>query len=166
MIQTDYTIVDFENANRVARQNLYTENDIEVLNHYANSLVPDVTYQGSNNAPESSTLFTIVDTFPSRAEAKNAVLEMQQQGLRSSQIVLIAKKYQEHENSMNWEYIADDGGLVVFLTDLGINVHDTFEFVSAVENGKFLVVAIVTDRSAYQAQRILENIGRKVLAVY
>ncbi len=166
MIQTDYTIIDFEDAHKVTRQNLYTENDVEVLNHYANSFSPDFSYQDNNTASESGNLFTVLGTFLSRVEAKNAVLEMQRQGLRSSQIVLIAKEYQEHENSMNWEYIADDGGLVVFLTDLGINVHDTFEFVSAVENGMFLVVAIVTDRLACQAQHILENIGSKVLAVY
>ena len=67
---------------------------------------------------------------------------------------------------MHWEYIASDNGLPSVLTGLGINVRDTLQFLEAVNDGKFLVIGLVNDRDASQAQYILKNIGRKVIAVY
>jgi hypothetical protein len=43
---------------------------------------------------------------------------------------------------------------------------DASRFEQSVNNGRFLVAAIVGDRSASQAQYLLENIGRKVISVY
>ncbi len=43
---------------------------------------------------------------------------------------------------------------------------DASRFEQSVNNGRFLVAAIVGDRSASQAQYLPENIGRKVISVY
>lgn len=119
---------------------------------------------GPDSEPES--ICTVIAIFPSRQEANHAVLEMQQQGLNSPQIVIISNQYQEHQNSMHWEYIASDHGLPSVLTGLGINARDTVQFLEAVNDGKFLVIGLVNDRDASQAQYILKNIGHKVIAVY
>ena len=164
MIRTEYTTVEFDSVSTVSTQHLDTEYQSKPLKRDAIASLPHLG--GGKVISEVIGLFTIVAIFPNKAEAKNAILEMKSQGLSSSQILMIAKEYQAHENSINWEYIAADGGLVIFLTQLGIGVHDTFEFVNAVDSCQFLVVAIITDRSASQAQHILEGIGRKVVSVY
>jgi len=116
--------------------------------------------------PKPISRVTIVDIFSSRTEAKSAVLELERQGLRSHEMAIVAKNYQEFGNPMNWEDIAVAGGLIVVLIELGISEYEASEFVGAVEDGKFLVIAIVSDRQASQAQHILENIGRWVVAVH
>ncbi|PZO38464.1 MAG: hypothetical protein DCF19_16195 [Pseudanabaena frigida] len=158
-VQSEQVVIDFNNFNLVSTEHGYTLEP----NHYA----PLKTYvEDGGSLLQSANRVTAIEIFASEIEANCAVLEMCNQGLSSSQIVVIAKDYQEHENSIIWEYITADGGLIVFLTELGINVHDTFKFVEAVEIGKFLVVGIITDRLACQAQYILEDIGHNVIAVY
>ncbi len=144
----------------------YTSNfdGMELRNLYA--IAPEV-YEGSDNfQSEAESICTVIAIFPSRQEANNAVLEMQKQGLSSPQIVIISDQYQEHQNSMHWEYVATDNGLPSVLTGLGINVRDTLQFLEAVNNSNFLVIGLVNDRDASQAQYILKNIGLKVIAVY
>jgi hypothetical protein len=134
------------------------------LNSYA--IAPDTHEENDDHLITSKDIFTVIDIFLSRHEANNAVVEMQKQGLSSPQIVVISKSYQEHENSMHWEYIASDGCLVSILRSLGVNKHDSYQFLEAVDNGKFLVLGIVTDCEVSYAQHILKNIGRNVIAVY
>lgn len=130
------------------------------------TIAPEIYDETGNIRSESKSIFTVIAIFFSRQEANNAILEMQKQGLSSPQIVLISNQYQEHQNSMHWEYIASDNSLSSVLTGLGINVRDTLQFLEAVNDGKFLVIGLVNDRDASQAQCILNNIGYKVIAVY
>jgi hypothetical protein len=124
----------------------------------------DMTFKSEN---KSENIFTVIDIFCSWQEAHNAVLEMQSQGLRSPQIAMISKYYQEHKNSMHWwEYVHFDDELRQIFMGLGINVHDTLQFLDAIDEGKFLVVGLVIDRKANQAEKILKNVGRKAIAVY
>ncbi|BBC26923.1 hypothetical protein [Pseudanabaena sp. ABRG5-3] len=133
-------------------------------NNYAIEL--KIYTENSNQSFQSGTILTVVDTFASRPEAKNAILELQRQGIQSSQIVVITQSYQEHDNSINWEYVATDDNLIEVLTGLGIDVHDALKFENQVKLGSFLVAAIVTGHSASQSQYLLKNIGRKVISVY
>jgi hypothetical protein len=134
-------------------------------NSYA--IAPEIYDETGNIRSEPKSIFTVVAIFSSKQEANNAVLEMQKQGLSSPQIVLISNQYQEHQNSMYWEYISSDNdGLPSVLTGLGINVQDTLQLLEAISDDKFLVIGLVSDRDASQAQYILKNIGRKVIAVY
>ncbi|TYQ24358.1 hypothetical protein PseudUWO311_19500 [Pseudanabaena sp. UWO311] len=132
----------------------------------SNAIAPAIHEETDNDQAETESICTVIAIFPSRHEANDAVLEMQKQGLSSPQIVIISTQYQEHQNSMHWEYIASDNGLPSVLTGLGINVLDILQFLEAVNDGKFLVIGLVNDRDASQAQYILKNIGRKVIAVY
>lgn len=130
-----------------------------LLNNYA---IEPVMYEEDGGAPSSqaSDTVTVVDIFPSELEAKTAVLEMEHKGLRTDQIAIVAKDYnQEPENSMNWEHITAAGGLAVVLTKLGISHHATGQFMDAIEDGKFLVIEIGNDREASQAQHVLEKVG-------
>ena len=129
-------------------------------------IAPEIHEGSGNFQSELERICTVIAIFPSRQEANNAVLEMQKQGLSSPQIVIISNQYQEHQDSMHWEYVATDNGLPSVLTGLGINVRDTLQFLEAVNNGNFLVIGLVNDRNASQAQYILKNIGLKVIAVY
>jgi hypothetical protein len=137
-----------------------------MMRTYYKTIDCDNASENDNISSQSKKIFTVIDTFPSRLEARKAISELQRQGLQSSQIVVIAKNYQEHENSINWEYIAADDSLLAVLTGLGIDTHDVSQFEYAVKKGQFLVAAIVTDHSASQAQYLLANIGHRVISVY
>ena len=63
---------------------------------------------------------------------------------------------------MNWEYVPQDNYLLHDLVGLGIDVADTYGFESAVNQGQFLVIAIITDLPSSQAQRLLESIGQRI----
>jgi hypothetical protein len=130
------------------------------------AIAPEMYAENGNFSSQSENIFTVIDTFSSRIEARKAISELQRQGLNSSQIVVITKNYQEHENSINWAYIAADDSLLAVLSGLGIDIHDVLQFEYAVNMGKFLVAAIVTNHSASQAQYLLENIGHRVISVY
>jgi hypothetical protein len=122
--------------------------------------------ENSKALSQSENIFTIIDILDSRKEAHIAILEMKCQGLSSSQVVIISKYYQEHQNSMHWEHVHLDGELLEVLMGLGINVHDALRFLDAIDDGKFLVVGLVIKRRVSEAQHILENIGHKAIAVY
>lgn len=136
----------------------------KLLNKYASK--QKLYTADAEQSSQSGTLFTVVDTFASSQEARHASLELQRQGLLSSQIVIITRNYQEYEHSINWEYIAIDGGLPEVLMDFGIDIHSAAKFEDQVKNGQFLVVAVVKNHSASESQYLLANIGRKVIAVY
>lgn len=163
MMRTQYKTINSDHASNLGMEDVHTETSARLPNNYA--IAPEMDAE-NGNASSSKKIFTVVDTFPSRLEARKAISELQRQGLHSSQIVVITKNYQEHENSMNWEYIAADDSLQAVLTGLGIDIHDVSQFEYAVKKGKFLVAAIVTDHSASQAQYLLENIGHRVISVY
>lgn len=129
-----------------------------MLNNYA--IEPEMYEEDGNSLSELTNRVTVVDIFPSEAEAKSATLEMEQKGLKTAHISIIAKDYQDSE-SMDWNKINAEGGLAVVLKRLGISDHATSTFMDAIANGKFLVIEIGSDRDASQVQHILENVGHK-----
>ena len=129
-----------------------------LLNNYA--IEPEMYEEDGNSLSELTNRVTVVDIFPSEAEAKSAVLEMEQKGLKTAHISIIAKDYQDSE-SINWKQINAEGGLAAVLKRLGISDHATSTFVDAIADGKFLVIEIGSDRDASQVQHILEKVGHK-----
>lgn len=130
-----------------------------LLNNYA--IEPEMYVEDGGEASSEMTtdLVTVVDIFDSETEARNAVTTMQQKGLRTDQISVIAKDYHDEQTSMNWQSITEAGGLAVMLKELGIIEACVVRFVDAVEHGKFLVVASGSDRQASQAKHVLEGLG-------
>ena len=129
-----------------------------LLNNYA--IEPEMYEEDGSSLSELTNRVTVVDIFPSEAEAKSAVLEMEQKGLKTAHISIIAKDYQDSE-SINWKQINAEGGLAAVLKRLGISDHATSTFVDAIADGKFLVIEIGSDRDASQVQHILEKVGHK-----
>ena len=137
----------------------YTVDQDGLVNNYA--VEPEMYAEDGGNLEEVvlSDRVTVVDIFSSELDAKQARLEMEQKGLRSNQISIVARDYQESESCMNWEKITADGGLATVLVELGISDDAILQFEAAIEAGNFLMIAIGSDREASQAQHVLENIG-------
>jgi hypothetical protein len=125
-----------------------------------------VKVNSGNALSELGQAITLIHVFCSELEAQNAVREMQRQGLSGNQIEIVAKNTKSLNNSINWDHIAATVGWAKVMTAFGICKEDTWVFEEAVEDGKYLVLAIVSDRAANQIQHILKNIGHWVIAVY
>lgn len=164
IMRTQYKTINSDYASNLGMEDVHTGTSARWLDPRA--IAPEMYAENGNPSSQSENIFTVIDTFSSRIEARKAISELQRQGLCSSQIVVITKNYQEHENSINWEYIAAADSLLAVLSGLGIDIHDVLQFEYAVKMGKFLVAAIVTNHSASQAQYLLENIGHRVISVY
>jgi hypothetical protein len=164
MMRTQYKTINSDHASNLGMEDVHTETSTRWLD--TSAIAPEMYAENGNPSSQSKNIFTVIDTFSSRIEARKAISELQRQGLCSSQIVVITQNYQEHENSINWEYIAANDSLIAVLSGLGIDIHDVLQFEYAVKMGKFLVAAIVTNHSASQAQYLLENIGHRVISVY
>lgn len=134
-------------------------NPVAKIFNYA--IAPKMYTKTGNVSNQFESIYTVVALFDTRTEARNAILKMQHQGLHSSQIVSISKHYQEHEDAMNWEYVTQDNNLLSDLIGLGIDISDTSCLEAAVNQGRFLVVAIITDRPSTQARQLLESICQK-----
>ncbi len=118
---------------------------------------------GSAVTTNPSDQVTVVDIFDSKLEAKNAVAEIEKKGMQAPQISLLAKGYQSQKSYLNWKDIEDQGGLAALLTKLGISKSLIEGFVTAIEEGKFLVIVAGSDREASQAQHVLESIGHSLI---
>lgn len=141
----------------------YTIDQDGLTNSYA--IEPEMYEQDGSVPADLGSKVTVVDIFASKLEAKNAVLEIEQKGLRSQQISIIAKGYQDAKSSMNWEGIEASGGLALVLTELGISERVIGQFVDAVEEGKYLIIVTGNDREASQAEHVLEAFGHRVIIV-
>jgi hypothetical protein len=130
-----------------------------LLNNYAIEPEMYVEDGGEVSSEIVTDRVTVVDIFDSEADARNAVTAMEEKGLRSQQISVIAKDYHDLETSMHWQGIVEAGGLGAMLNELGISEACIVRFVDAVEHGKFLVVASGSDRQASQAKHVLEALG-------
>jgi hypothetical protein len=132
-----------------------------LLNNYA--IEPQMYEEdGGVTSKIGSDKVTVVDIFDSEAEAKNAILAMEQKGLRSNQISVIAKDYEDSESSISWQKIAVGGGLTKLLQELGINDLAISQFEEAIAEGKFLMIEIGSDREASQVQHVLEKSGHSL----
>ena len=87
---------------------------------------------------------------------------MEQKCLLIAHISIVAKDYKEPQSVMNWENITAEGGLEVTLTNLGISAHAIALFVEAIDNGKFLIIEVGSDREASQVQHVLEKVGHSL----
>lgn len=164
MMRTEYKTVNSADTSHVEIDCFHTKTIANWLNNYA--IPPEIRIESGDISSQPINIFIVIDTFPSRLETNNAILELKRQGLSSSQIIVFTRNHQERDYSINWEYLATDGSLLAVLIGLGIDRSDASRFEQSVNNGRFLVAAIVSDRSASQAQYLLENIGRKVISVY
>jgi hypothetical protein len=156
-IPNEQATIEVEDGNLVSTG--YTVDQDGLVNNYA--IEPEMYAEDGGNLEEVvlSDRVTVVDIFSTEQDAKQAKLEMEQKGLRSDQISIIAKDFQEPESCMNWEKITADGGLATVLVELGISDDAILQFEAAINAGNFLMIAIGSDREASQAQHVLENIG-------
>jgi hypothetical protein len=108
-----------------------------------------MTYtQEKPSLSELTNRVTVIEICATEEEAKQAVSEIEQQGLLSSHISIIAKDYQEPQSTLNWKNINAEGGLEVTLTRLGISKPAIAMFVEAIDNGKFLMIESGSDRAS------------------
>jgi len=133
-----------------------------LANHYA---IEPVMYEqdGSAVTTNPSDRVTVVDIFDSKLEAKNAVSEIEKKGMQAPKISIIAKDYQSQKSYLSWKDIDEKGGLAALLTKLGISKSLIEGFVTAIEDGKFLVIVVGSDREASQTQHVLESIGHSLI---
>ncbi|AFY74084.1 hypothetical protein Syn7502_02062 [Synechococcus sp. PCC 7502] len=101
----------------------------------------------------------VIAVFSSLQNAERVVLALQRQGLASYQVSIVTKKELDIKLSINCENISISSEfLIKILGELGISKNATLKFANAVDDGKFLVMAIGSNREASQAQHVLENI--------
>ncbi len=131
-----------------------------LLNNYA--IEPEMYEEDGSSLSDLTNRVTVVDIFSTEEAAKSAALEMEQKGLRSSHISIIAKDYHDPESSMSLETIDAEGGLAVVLKKLGIADSAILKFEEAIKDGQFLLIEIGSDREASQVQHVLENAGHSV----
>jgi len=110
---------------------------------------PEMTYtEEKPSLSELTNRVTVIEICDTEEEAKQVVSEIEQQGLFSSHISIIAKDYQEPQSTLNWKNINAEGGLEVTLTRLGISKPAIAMFVEAIDNGKFLMIESGSDRAS------------------
>jgi hypothetical protein len=110
---------------------------------------PEMTYtEEKPSLSELTNRVTVIEICATEEEAKQAVSEIEQQGMLSSHISIIAKDYQEPQSTLNWVNINAEGGLEVTLTRLGISKPAIAMFVEAIDNGKFLMIESGSDRAS------------------
>jgi hypothetical protein len=131
-----------------------------LLNNYA--IEPEMYEEDGSSLSELTNRVTVVDIFSTLEEAQGVITEMEQKGLRSSHISIVAKDFREPQSSIHWEQITAEGGLAVVLKKLGISDEATARFEEAIEAGKFLVIEIGNDREASQVQHVLEKAGHSI----
>ena len=127
-----------------------------LLNNYA--IEPEMYMEHGASLSDLINKVTVVDIFDTEEQAKSAVLEMEQKGLLVADISIVAKHYKEPQ-SYSWENITAEGGLAAVLTRLGISDRAISKFVEAIDNGKFLMIEVGSDREASQVQHVLEKAG-------
>jgi len=155
------TIPSTDYVDKINEAEGYTIDQDGLTNSYA--IEPEMYEEDGGVPADLGDKVTVIDIFDSKLDAKNAVLEIEQKGLRSYQISIIAKNYQDTKNSLNWDTITSEGGLAVVLGKLGISKRAIGQFVDAVEEGKYLIIVTGSDREASQTQHVLEEIGHRVI---
>lgn len=155
------TVPATDHVDKINQAEGYTIDQDGLTNSYA--IEPEMYTEDGNISNELGNIVTVVDVFASKLEAKNAVLEIEQKGLRSQQISIIAKGYQDTKSCLTWEGIEANGGLTLVLTEMGISERAIEQFVDAVEDGKYLIIVTGNDREASQAEHVLEAFGHRVV---
>jgi hypothetical protein len=145
----------------------YTVDKEGLVNNYA--VEPEMYVETPGDAKENSATlvdtFTIVDTFPIRADAENVVSKIEKVGIGKDKISIIGKgsKDEEHVHGfLNWEDFDKNGGVAMILVGLGIVEEDASRYEAEIEAGKFLVVVTGTNQDVSQTQKILQENGHRV----
>jgi hypothetical protein len=142
----------------------HTVDNEGLLNNYA--IEPEMYMEHNASLSELTNRVTVVDIFDSEEEAQTAVLEIEQKGLLAAHISIVAKNYKNPQSVINWENINDEGGLASVLTRMGISNPAIARFVEAIDNGKFLIIEVGSDREASQVQHVLEKSGHSLQENY
>jgi hypothetical protein len=111
--------------------------------------------------------YTIVDVFPSAAEAEAIALKMKKAGLDTHKISILGQDYQDTEHvqgKLNWKDIAQAEGLASVLVGLGISSDEALRYEAEIKAGKFLVLVLGLSQDIIQANQILHEIGHRTLA--
>jgi len=156
-ISTEQTTVHPDEINKSHGHTIDGEG---LLNNYA--IEPEMYIEHGASLSELTNRVTVVDIFDSEEEAQKAVLEIETKGLLVSHISIVAKNYKNSQSAMNWENINAEGGLASVLTRLGISDVAIARFVEAIDNGKFLIIEVGSDREASQVQHVLEKAGHSL----
>lgn len=157
------TIPATDHVDKINQAEGYTIDRDGLTNSYA--IEPEMYEEDGSVPADLGDKVTVIDIFNSKLEAKNAVLEIEQKGLRSQQISMISKDYQDAKSSLSWDTINAEGGLAIVLGKLGISDRAIGQFVDAVAEGKYLIIVTGSDREASQTQHVLEEFGHRVIIV-
>ena len=155
------TIPSTDHVDKINQAEGYTIDQDGLTNSYA--IEPEMYEEDGSMPQDVGDKVTVIDIFDSKLEAKNAVLEIEQKGLRSQQISIIAKDYQDAKSSLSWDTINAEGGLAMVLEKLGISERAISQFVEAIADGKYLIIVTGSDREASQTQHVLEEFGHRVI---
>ncbi len=155
------TIPATNHVDKINQAEGYTIDQDGLTNSYA--IEPEMYEQDGSTPQDTGDKVTVIDIFNSKLEAKNAVLEIEQKGLTSARVSIIAKDYQDAKSSLKWDTINAEGGLATVLGKLGISEQAIGQFVEAIADGKYLIIVTGSDREASQTQHVLEEFGHRVI---
>ncbi len=155
------TIPATNHVDKINQAEGYTIDQDGLTNSYA--IEPEMYEQDGSTPQDTGDKVTVIDIFNSKLEAKNAVLEIEQKGLTSARVSIIAKDYQDAKSSLKWDTINAEGGLATVLEKLGISERAIGQFVEAIADGKYLIIVTGSDREASQTQHVLEEFGHRVI---
>ncbi len=155
------TIPATNHVDKINQAEGYTIDQDGLTNSYA--IEPEMYEQDGSMPQDLGDKVTVIDIFNSKLEAKNAVLEIEQKGLTSARVSIIAKDYQDAKSSLKWDTINAEGGLATVLGKLGISEQAIGQFVEAIADGKYLIIVTGSDREASQTQHVLEEFGHRVI---
>jgi hypothetical protein len=141
-----------------------------LANNYA--IEPEIYSETPGDMPNQSPTpalanYTIVDVFPSAAEAEAIALKMKKAGLDGHKISILGQGYQDTEHvqgKLNWKDIARAEGLASVLVGLGISSDESLKYEAEVKAGQFLVLVLGLSQDIIQANQILHEIGHRTLA--
>ena len=80
-------------SDEINKSHGHTVDSEGLLNNYA--IEPEMYEEDGNSLSELINRVTVVDIFDSEEEAKNAVLSMEQKGLRVTNMSIVAKTYKD-----------------------------------------------------------------------
>ncbi len=160
-----------ESADSIDTTGGFTVDQEGLVNNYAAE--PEMYYETPGDAQVASETelitdtYTLVDVFPAAAQAENAVAEMRKAGLTTTGISIVGKNYQNNtpvHGALNWQDIAQTGGLTVVLSELGITRSEAVKYEAQIEMGKVAVVVIGSKEDIDKANQVLHTLGHRTKA--
>jgi hypothetical protein len=159
-----------EKADGFHTEGSHTVDTEGLANNYA--IEPEIYSETPGDMPNQSQSpaaanYTIVDVFPSAAEAEAIAAKMKKAGLDSHKISILGRDYQDTEHvqgSLNWKDIARAEGLAFVLISLGISREEAFKYEAEIKAGHFLVLVLGLSQDIIQANQILHEIGHRTVA--